>query len=158
MTPGKALTSSHASGSGLVFLYGTVELTIEEEPMEMLVLGSEELDLTCGGLLFRGEIRDDTLILTCEETGAEWTMTQKTLKTLYASGIREIQMIDAVEETVLETDLEFSGRIYARERAQGYVSSDFLLCRREGNWSVGVGDRYYDLSELTVESQNGEMI
>ena len=43
VTPGKALTSQHARGSGTVTLYGTVALELPETPMETLTLGGETL-------------------------------------------------------------------------------------------------------------------
>jgi len=161
VTPGKALTTTHAKGSGVLAPYGTVELSIGSAPMEILEIGGEVLDLTCGGELFRGKIEDDALVLTREETEesaaeAGWAVSQKALKTLSESGIGEVRMIDAGQEVSLETDLEFSGSAYARERAEGYVSADFMICRREGNWSVCVEDREYDLSELAPDRQNGE--
>lgn len=158
VTPGKALTSAHAKGSGQVLPYGTVQLAIGTGTMEILQVGGEELALSCGGHAFRGKIQGDRLVLTREagdeaEEGPEtgWTVTQKALKTLSASGIREIVLIDAEGETALETGIEFSGSSYAKERAEGFVSSDFVLCRRDGSWSVRVEDREYELPELTAE-------
>ena len=158
VTAGKALTTSHASGDGSMLPYGTVELTVGEEPMETLNMGGEELELTCGGHLFTGEILEDTLILTTADGEDAWAVTMKTLKILNESGIAEVRMTVGEEEIILETDLEFSGAAYARERAQGYVSSDFLLCRQEGDWSVAVEDRVYELSEFTADGQNGENV
>ena len=158
VTAGKALTSTHAQGSGSALPYGTVELTVGEEPMEILTVGGAELELTCGGALFTGEILEDVLILTSVDGESTWTVTLKTLKILNESGIREIRLTAGEEEILLETGLEFTGADYARERAQGYVSSDFLLCRQEGDWSVAVEDRVYELSDLTGNGQNGENV
>ena len=158
VTPGKALTSTHSKGSGYVLPYGTVKLAVGTEAMKVLEIGGEELNLSCGGQLFKGIINGETLVLTrienVEETNAEeagWTVTQKALKTLSDSGISEVRLIDSGEEVTLKTDLEFSGNAYTKERAQGFVSADFLICRNDGNWSVRVEDREYDLTELTAE-------
>ncbi len=156
--PGKALTSTHTRGSSSVIPYGTVELTIDDEPMEILILGGEELKLTCNGSAFTGEISQDMLILTSSDGEGTWSVTQRTLITLNESGIREIRLVAGEDETVLDTDLEFSGTAYARERANGYVPSDFLLWRQEGGWLVAVEDRVYDLEQLTVDGQNGDNV
>jgi hypothetical protein len=55
------------------------------------------------------------------------------LKTLNLSGIRQLHLIGPEGETVLDTSMELTGSAYARARASGFVSSDFLLLRRGEN-------------------------
>ena len=156
ITPGKALTTAHARGSGTAVPYGTVALILPEEPMEILTLDGEELKLQCGGHPFTGEILEDCLTLRSEDGENGWSVTKRTLQTLYESGIRELVLTDGTEETALETDMEFSGAAYARERAAGYVAGDFLLTRQEDGWTVSVEDRVYTLSEWRADKENGE--
>ncbi|MCR5297025.1 MAG: hypothetical protein K6E17_06415 [Clostridiales bacterium] len=150
ITAGKALTTTHAKGSGDTRAYGTVELTAAEGSMQVLVLGDEELALDCGGNEFTATLEEDALILRTDGEDA-WNVGMDVLKTLNLSGVRQVELISPDAETMLETDMELSGSAYGRERARGYVSADFLLTRQEGEWRVRVEDREYRLSELTTE-------
>lgn len=144
-TPGKALTSAHAKGSGNMLPHGAVALAAGEESMTVLSLGGEELALTCGGYAFTVSIAGEELVLSTEG-GDEWSLTMDVLKTLNISGIQTIRLNSQTAETVLYTNMELTGTLYGRERAQGYVSSDFLMIRRQGEWLVTVGGREYRLS------------
>ena len=145
ITPGKALTSSHAKGSRDMLRHGAVALTTGIGSMDTLVLGGKKLTLSCSGHTFLASLEDDVLILRSAE-GDEWSLTMDVLKTLQISGIRQLRLIGPEEETVLNTDLELSGAAYGRERAQGFVSSDFLLLRRNGDWIIRVDGREYRLA------------
>lgn len=145
VTPGKALTSDHAAGSRSILRYGAVALTPEEEGMQLLTLGGEEMTLWCGASSFTATVEDDVLVLRTEG-GDEWSLTMDVLKTLSLSGIRQIRFISPEAETTLATDLELTGARYGRERTQGFVSADFLLFRRDGQWMIRVDGREYRLS------------
>ena len=144
ITAGEALTKTHAEGSGIVILYGALTLETTGKQMQVLTLGGEELPLDCGGVSFHAEIAEDSITLTAEEAGC-WSLNQALLKRLSLSGIRELVLADPEGETQLDTGLEFSGNAFARERAQGYVSSDFVLSLIAGEWQVQVEDRTYRL-------------
>lgn len=145
ITPGKALISTHAKGTGAELRHGAVALTAAEEDMQALVLGGEELALSCGGFGFSASVEEDVLVLRSEE-GDAWAMTMDVLRTLNRSGIRRLRLIGPAGETALDTAMELTGALYGRERARGFVSADFLLLRREGEWEVRVDSRTYRLA------------
>lgn len=144
ITAGKALTSTHARGTGKVLAYGAVELKAGNGAMPVLTLGGEELALSCGDSEFTAEVRDDVLVLRTD--GADdWSLTLDTLETLNISGVRQVEMISPEAETALDTGLELSGAAYGLERSRGFVSTDFLLFRGDGEWHLQVEDREYPL-------------
>lgn len=145
ITPGKALLSSHASGSKTAVRYGTVALTAGEESMQTLILGGEELAVSCSGYAFTAAVEEDVLVLRSEE-GNAWTLTMNALKTLNISGIRQLRLIGPDAETVLDTGLELTGSLYGRERSRGFVSADFQLLRQGNEWMVRVDGREYRLA------------
>ena len=92
------------------------------------------------------------LILRSEESGA-WSLTMDVLQTLEISGISRLRLIGPDTEVMLDTDLELTGPLYGRERSKGFVSADFLLLMRDGEWIIRVDGREYLLSgnELIIE-------
>lgn len=149
ITPGQALTSTHARGTGDLLPYGAVRLQLPEGEMDALTLGGETLDLTCGGASFSAALEDDTLLLASET--ADWTFTQATLNTLSLSGVRVLSLSDGEETLRLDTDLAMTGRDYARERADGFASSDFRFGVADGGFTVTVEDRIYRLVDDRLE-------
>ena len=147
ITPGKALSSTHAKGSGSVQVYGAVTAVAGEGGMAVLTLGDDELTLRCGGNVFTAGMEEDELVLVTDG-GDDWSLTMDVLKTLSLSGIRRVRMISPDAETVLDTDMELTGSAYGRERSQGFVSSDFVLFRSGGEWRVRVEDREYPMEAV----------
>lgn len=150
ITPGKALTSTHARGTGDTLAYGTVRLSVEPGGMQILTLGGQELPLDCGGERFTASLEGDVLHLVCGE-GDGWRLTMDALGTLRRSGIRQVRLTGAESETSLDTDMELAGMAYGRERAEGFVSSDFRMIRQETEWRVQVEDREYRLAGNELE-------
>ncbi len=151
ITPGVALTTSHAKGSGDLTAHGTVPLTVTGEAEEILYLGGEELAVSAAGSLFTAEIRGDVLALTAE-TGNEWRFTGLALDTMARSGVRLLVLTGADgSEYRIGTDLALTGPAYGRERAKGLVSADFLFAVSEGEWTVTVEDRVYRLNGTELE-------
>ena len=125
--------------------YGAVELKAEEDSMQTLVLGGEELPLSCGGYSFTASVEEDVLIL-CSEDGDAWSLTMDVLRTLKLSGIRQLRLAGPNGETELDTDMELAGALYGRERSRGFVSADFLLLRQGDEWMIQVDGREYRLA------------
>ncbi len=149
ITPGKALTSSHARGTGDLLPYGAVRLELPEGEMDVLTLGGETLDLTCGGAAFTAALEEDTLLLSSE--ASDWTFTQATLNTLSLSGVRVLSLSDGEETVSLDTDLAMTGTDYARERSDGFASSDFRFSLTDEGFTVTVEDRVYRLQDDKLE-------
>ena len=134
--------------------HGAVVPEADADRMRTLTLGGEELALDCGGYAFTVSVEGDVLVLRSEE-GDAWSLTMDVLRTLNLSGIRELKLAGPETETVLDTALELTGGLYGKERMQGFVSVDFRLLRRDGEWLVQVDGREYRLSgnELLIEEE-----
>ncbi len=152
VTPGKALTQTHASGSRDMTAYGTVSLTPDDEPMRQLTLGGQAVDIDCGGAVFTAAVEDATLTLTAEN-GAEWRATLAALDTLRISGIERVTLQCAAWCTELDTSLTFTGSAYVRLRAQGYVSADFLLRVTAEGVDVDAAGQTYRLHQSRLERE-----
>ena len=128
ITPGQALTGSHASGDGDMQLYGTVALEASEDAMTLLTLGETELNLSLdGGAAFTATLNESTLRLEPVAAGARWEINLSALQTLHRSGIETLSLTSEGEEIRLPTSLELGGSVYGMLRAQGLVAKDFTL-------------------------------
>ena len=142
ITPGQALTTSHARGTKELSIYGTVALSVDSEPMDELVMGGETLDIAFDSDSFTAVLEEDVLELTAEAEG-EWQLSMSALETLAKSGISALLLSSGSETIEIQTDLTLSGSSYARERAKGLVAEDFLLCLGKDEIRVHVEDRCY---------------
>ena len=128
VTPGEALTSSHASGDGDMQLYGTVALEASDAEMTLLTLGDDTLDLTLdGGAAFTASLDGSTLRLNPVAEGARWEINLSALQTLKRSGVEALTLVTENTEIQLPTSLELGGSLYGMLRAQGLVAKDFTL-------------------------------
>ena len=128
VTPGQALTSNHASGTGDMRIYGTVALETSDAEMTLLTLGETELNLTLdGGAAFTASLDASTLLLQPVAAGARWEINLSALQTLKRSGIETLTLAIDGAEIELPTALELGGSVYGMLRAQGLVAKDFTL-------------------------------
>ena len=153
VTPGEALTDSHASGTKDMRLYGTVALEPSDEAATALVLGGETLpvQLDGGESAFTAAVDGQTLILTPEDGGTVWSVDGRTLKTLLDSGAAAIAFEMDGARVELDTATELTGAVYGALRAQGLVSRDFLWTISADGIEIQVDGAIYSLSE------NGEL-
>ena len=144
VTPGEALTSSHASGDGDMRIYGTVALELSGDEMTCLALGETELNLALdGGAAFTASLEDSTLYLEPVAAGARWEIRLSALQTLNRSGIETLTLATWDGEIQLPTSLELCGSVYGMLRAQGLVAKDFTLEITDEGQTVCVnGARY----------------
>ena len=156
ITPGKALISTHAKGTGDMTAYGTVPLTLDEESMTILSMGGQALEVSRGGdAAFTASLEDTRLTLTAEE-GDAWYFTQYALQVLARSGITEISLNAPDGETEISTDMTLTGAAYGRERAGGFVASDFLYAYASDLLTVQVEDRLYAVNNGIMIAINDE--
>ena len=147
VTPGEALTSSHASGDGDMRIYGTVALEASDDEMTLLTLGEDQLNLTLdGGAAFTATLDDSTLYLEPVAAGARWEIRLSALQTLNRSGIETLTLATGDGEIQLPTSLELCGSIYGMLRAQGLVAKDFTLEISADQQIVCVGGAQYLLN------------
>lgn len=124
VTPGTALTSSHASGTGDMLPYCAVALTTTDAPMTRLVAGDETLDIGLeNGGTFTAAIEDSRLILTAGD-GDAWRLNGLALRRLAAGGVETILMDSGDWSGELSANMTLAGDIYARLRSEGYVSAN----------------------------------
>ena len=147
VTPGQALTSSHASGTGDMQLYGTVALEVADDEMTLLTLGDTSLNLTLdGGAAFTAGLDGSTLFLNPVAEGARWAVSLSALQTLNRSGIETLTLMTEGREIELSTSLELGGSVYGMLRAQGLVARDFVLEISTDQQIVRVGGTQYLLN------------
>lgn len=146
---GEALTSSHASGTKDMRLYGAVALESTEAPVQRLSLDDADtaILLDGGNSAFTVRLEDGALWLTPETDGEVWSMSARALTILQRSGVSEVIFSTQGEPLRLSTHLEFCGTHYAALRAQGLVSKDFLLLARSDGLSIEVSGARYALSD-----------
>ena len=149
-TPGKALTSTHASGTGDLTPYDGVKLTTSGAAAETLVIGGEQIGVDCGGASFTASLSRDVLQLRSGASG--WHFTLAALNTLSVSGVRVLSLSTQDGEYRLDTALQLTGSAYAAERSEGFVSADFAFSLIDGSLTVTVEDRVYRLNGNELES------
>ena len=148
VTPGEALTSSHASGNGDMQLYGTVALEASDAEMTRLTLSETELDLTLdGGAAFTAALDGSTLRLEPVAEGARWAVSLSALQTLNRSGVEMLTLVTEDAQIQLPTTLELCGGVYGALRAQGLVAKDFTLEISANQQIVRVGGAQYLLTD-----------
>ena len=147
VTPGQALTSSHASGSRDMQLYGTVALEASDAEMTRLTLGETELNLTLdGGAAFTASLNDSMLYLQPVSSGERWELSLSALETLNRSGIETLSLVLEGDRIELSTALELCGGVYASLRSQGCVAKDFLLEVESQQLYIAVNGARYRLT------------
>ena len=147
VTPGQALTSSHASGSRDMQLYGTVALEASDAEMTRLTLGETELNLTLdGGAAFTASLNDSMLYLQPVSSGEHWGINLSALETLNRSGIETLSLVLEGDRIELSTALELCGGVYASLRSQGCVAKDFLLEVESRQLYIAVNGARYRLT------------
>ena len=148
VTPGQALTSSHASGTGDMRIYGTVALETSDAEMTLLTLGESELRVTLdGGAAFTASLDASTLLLQPVAAGARWEINLSALQTLKRSGIETLTLAIEDAEIRLPTALELGGSVYGMLRAQGLVAKDFTLEISAEGQRVSVNGAQYLLTD-----------
>ena len=154
VTPGEALTSSHASGSAdaTAYVCSTIEST--EEAVRALVLESTQTEITLDGgeSAFTAIVEDGQLTLTPENDGSEWRLSALAMTTLAASGVERVVFELDAFSCSLPSELNLSGSVYASLRAQGYVSKDCVLSITKQGLSVDVAGSKYSIN------QSGELV
>ena len=153
ITPGEALTDSHASGTKDMQLYGTVALEPSNEAATALVMGGETLpvQLDGGDGAFTAALDGQTLILTPQNGGTLWSLDGRTLKTLMDSGVESIVFELNGAQMELDTAAELCGENYGALRARGFVSKDFF-------WTLSAdGIRIQADGETWSLGENGEL-
>lgn len=149
VTPGEALTSSHASGSRDTTPYVCSQIADSETAVQSLTLDSTQTQITLdgGASAFLFENAEGRLHLTPEAQGEEWQLSLLALNTLANSGVEQVSFQLGDHCDTLSTRMELSGSIYAALRAQGYVSKDFCLCISREGITVRIAGEQYSINE-----------
>ena len=153
VTPGKALTSKHASGTKNTTIYTHSEIADSAETITSLFLSSTQTEITLddGAFFFIAE-EDGKLQLTPESEGKCWYLSVLAMNTLFESGIDRVVFQVGNTSCSLLTQMEFSGSTYASLRAKGYVSKDMVVCVNMNGVRIHVADCIYSINE------NGELV
>ena len=145
--PGKALLSSHASGSGLDGRNTADGLSVSRiDGVSTLKLDGVSTGLTCGDASFIVRQTGDLLELVTEAASPDWRLTLRTLDTLADAGVRILALVSPEGQRRLNARQNLRGAVYTRERMDGYVPEDFVYRWADGGWTVEVEDRRYTLA------------
>lgn len=127
ITPGKALTTSHANGSKNMTSYNKVSILPGEEAMSILTLNGTKLPLTLdgGASKFTVKAASGAITLTPVKNGSSWQVNGHVLTMVRKSGVKRLLLQLGDTTLTLATEWEPQGTVYASLRALGYVSSDF---------------------------------
>lgn len=149
VTPGEALTSSHAAGTKNMQAYGTLKIELPDEAMTILTLDGTELAVLLdeGQSSFSAAAEENTLILIPEAEGEAWSISAFALKILNRSGIETVRLMFSEGTVELTTDLQLQGAEFAKLSAAGYVSKDYLLTVTADDLVVSVAQRQYRIDE-----------
>lgn len=140
VTPGTAMTSTHASGSKDTTPYGAIERNGGFKHLGIsLRVGDSVDDLL--RISYNAAVRDGTLALQGIQDGAvqRWTFDGLALRTLAHSGIDHMRF----SGLALDTEVHFSGPLYDALRAMGCTENTF-------QYTVTVTE---DGTEVTVDVQ-----
>ena len=130
VTPGTALTSSHASGTKTLTAFGAAEIPIEGEPTSAIAQADfgDALYLDGGENSFFALADSGSLTLTPVSAGECWQFSLLMLEALQKSGVTELRLnFDDGGMVALDTGLELSGALWGQLRAAGYVGKDCVL-------------------------------
>ena len=147
VTPGKALTSAHSTGTRDMTLYGALTPEPAEGAMTRLTLGETALEVALDGgeSAFTAQLEGDRLILAPEGDGEVWTLNGYALRALNRSGIAAVELALGADTAAFPTDYMPRGDVYAELCAAGYVSSDYDYSVSASGVSVCVDGRTYRL-------------
>lgn len=147
ITAGKALTSTHAAGSGDLTPHDAIVLDLPEEQVSILSLGNTGMNVAIDQGTFSAVTEDQHLVLTSESENSVFSFSQAALTLLHHSGIEDIFLVSAEQTLVVNTSLEFTGYLYGNLRSKGYASSEFILSVQGETVQVTVDDMIYEVNE-----------
>lgn len=130
VTPGTALTSSHASGVKTLAAFGAVQVSSGDEAVSAIeqVDSGEKLLLDNGESTFYVSVDGDNLTLRPEGSGECWQFSLLMLEALRRGGVAELCLGFVDGDTIaLDTGFEMGGTLWGRLRSAGYVGKDCLL-------------------------------
>ena len=130
VTPGTALTSSHASGVKTLAAFGSVQVSGGDEAVSAIeqVDSGEKLLLDNGESTFYVSVDGDNLTLRPEGSGECWQFSLLMLEALRRGGVAELCLGFVDGDTIaLDTGFEMGGTLWGRLRSAGYVGKDCLL-------------------------------
>ncbi len=147
ITAGKALTSTHAAGSGDLTPHDAIVLDLPEEQVSILSLGNTGMNVAIDQGTFSAVTEDQHLVLTSESENSVFSFSQAALTLLHHSGIEDIFLVSAEQTLVVNTSLDFTGYLYGNLRSKGYPSSEFILSVQGETVQVTVDDMIYEVNE-----------
>lgn len=157
VTPGEALSSSHASGTKDTTAYACSEIPASTEAMTALLLDSTQTEIALdGGAAFYVSEENAVLQLIPESDGACWQLNALALKTLAESGVERVVFHLGERSWELSTRMEFGGSAYAALRAAGYVSKDMELRIDEQGLRVEIAGAIYGIDANGALVPDGE--
>ena len=149
ISPGVALTTSHARGSMNTDLYGAATIGDEYGTVTVLRLtdGCDSILLDGEDLPFDFAVDGDLLLLDAGNTDVPWIVRMDALKALNLAGITAVEFENAGKKQTIATAFEPSGRIWGVIRSRGFVSSDCKMIFSGGECLIVVDEQTYKVDE-----------
>ena len=149
VTPGTALTDTHAGGNKTLTAFAAADIADSGEAVSAITQNDSGETLTLDdGATFTTETEDTTLTLRPEDGGESWQFSLLMLEGLQRSGIDTLclSFADGSSET-LDTGLELCGSIWSRLRSAGYVGKDCRLTVSADGITAEIDGKEYFLNE-----------
>ena len=129
VTPGTALTDTHAGGSKTLTAFAAADIADSGEAVSAITQNDSGETLTLDdGASFTTETEDSTLTLQPEDDGESWQFSLLMLEGLQRSGIDTLCLnFEDGGSATLDTALELSGPVWGQLRSAGYVGKDCRL-------------------------------
>ena len=129
VTPGTALTDTHAGGNKTLTAFAAADIADTGEAVSAITQYDSGETLTLDdGATFTVQTEGTTLTLQPEAEGEGWRMSLLMLEGLERSGIDTLCLNFADgSSTTIDTALELSGTIWGQLRSAGYVGKDCVL-------------------------------
>ena len=147
VTAGKALISSHASGTGDLTPHDAIELELPEDELSTLYLGDTGLQLSADSGTFTASSIENQLYLSSVDDACTFSFSQAALNLLGNSGVDQLSLVAGEHELTLDTAFDLNGFYYGQYRSKGYVSSDFVFHVSQSHILVSIEDKVFELSE-----------
>jgi len=147
VTAGKALISSHASGTGDLTPHDAIELELPEDELSALYLGDTGLQLSADSGTFTASSIENQLFLSSVDDACTFSFSHAALNLLGNSGVEQLSLVAGEHEVTLDTAFDLNGFYYGQYRSKGYVSSDFVFHVSQSHILISIEDKVFELSE-----------
>lgn len=135
ITPGEALTDSHASGDADTTAYGAARLELSGEVQTVLACAGAQISQAQG---FVATLSEDARTLTLTSAGTQWRFGGDALEALRAAGVDTVILCSGEAQLYIDTAGFVCGQGYDALRSRGVTPNvfEYRLELREDGWTM----------------------